>query len=371
MRIGFDAKRLYHNNTGLGNYARTLVGDFSKQFPENEIHLFSPTTKNSPQTNPFLKAPFINHIAKNQIKSIWRTFQISKEAKRLGLDIYHGLSHELPIGIEKTKLKTVVTIHDLIFKIYPDLYPMIDRKVYDLKFESACRRADKIIAISESTKQDIIKYYQTPEEKIQVIHLSCNPIFFETVEESKRQAVLQKHDLPNEFLLYVGSIIERKNLLSVIQAMERLPEDLDIPLVVVGKGKTYLQKIKNYIKDKPIRNRVIFTKNVATEDLPALYQAAQIFLFPSVYEGFGIPILEALHSGTPVITCPYSSLPEVGGEAACYVEPNDIDDMAESITKILTDSHLRENMVLKGHEHAKRFEPKKLTRELMDLYRNL
>ena len=366
MKIGFDAKRIFNNFTGLGNYGRAVVSNLAKYHPEHEYHLFTPKIKETPEALPFLKPPFKVYQGSG---ALWRTSGIKKDLQKTGIDIYHGLSHEIPIGIQKTNIKSVVTIHDLIFKIYPNQFPFIDRQIYDFKFKYACENADVILAVSESTKQDIIKYYRIEESKIQVNYLSADPIFEKQFSITERRIVLEKYDLPNEFMLYVGSIIERKNLLSIIKAIELLPADIDLPLVVVGKGKSYFQKIKKYLNTNPIRNRIIFTKYIETADLPALYQSAQLFLFPSIYEGFGIPVIEALYSGTPVITSNISSLPEVGGEAAFLVDPHSIKAISNGIEKVLKDSSLRKQMIEKGKEHVQKFDGKVLSNQLINFYK--
>ncbi|MCB0662568.1 MAG: glycosyltransferase, partial [Saprospiraceae bacterium] len=158
LTIGFDAKRLYQNFTGLGNYSRSLVSDLQRFYPDNSYHLYSPGVKKRPSTLPFLENDhFKNHIYSGVLGSWWRTYGIVKDLKKEKLDLFHGLSHELPEGIERLNLKTVVTMHDMVIRKHPDLFPWMDRQIYEKKFESACKRADHIIAISESTKMDVME----------------------------------------------------------------------------------------------------------------------------------------------------------------------------------------------------------------------
>ncbi len=207
--------------------------------------------------------------------------------------------------------------------------------IYDFKFSYACKNADKIIAVSQSTKNDIIKYYGTPESKIEVIYQSCHEQFKQALSDNEIMNVLLPYQLPSQFMLFVGSIIERKNLLNLIKAIELLPETIKLPLVVVGKGNSYLKKIKAYLKEKKLEERIVFAPQVLYKDLPALYQKASVFIYPSVYEGFGIPVIEALWSKTPVITSNCSSMPEAAGAGAFLCNPKEPASIAEGIVKII------------------------------------
>lgn len=371
LNIGFDAKRLFHNYTGLGNYSRTLVQNLAVHYPENNYHLYTPSLKNNKETSVFITSSnFQTHTANHVIKAWWRTRGIIRDLEKHQIDIYHGLSHEIPLGLSSTKIKSVVTVHDLVIKVYPDFFPWIDRQIYDWKFRHACENADKIIAISEHTKQDIIKFYQIPSEKIEVIYQTCQAQFKQILPEKERLKVAKKYQLSGDFLLYVGSINERKNLLSIVQALELLSPELRLPLVVIGSGKSYKKKVETYMADKKIEEWVKFVK-IDFQDLPALYQQAKIFIYPSVYEGFGIPIIEALYSQTPVITTQASSLPEAGGDAAHYVNTPNAEEIADGIKKILSDEMLQEQMIKKGNDYIKKFDQELLSVQLMNLYHSL
>lgn len=370
MHIAFDAKRLFHNFTGLGNYSRTLVRNLVRFQPDFHCHLYTPRNKQHPETQFFQTHPNIHiHTAAGQPSTYWRSYGIKRNLKAEGVDVFHGLSHEIPIGMHRTNIPSIVTIHDLIFKYYPDYFPFLDRKIYDWKFRYACEHADSIIAISESTKADIIKFYDVEAEKISVIYQTCGEQFKQILHPEKRQKIIQKYELPSIFLLYVGSIIPRKNLLKIVQALPLLPKSLDIPLVVIGDGKAYKQEVLEYIKVHKLTARVLFPK-VNYQDLAALYQQASVFLYPSVYEGFGIPILEALYSKTPVITCTNSSLSEAGGKGAYYVEPQ-VESIAEGIEKVLSDTSWRQQLLHAGQQHLTKFDSARLTQQLVDIYQQI
>ena len=375
MKIGFDAKRAFSNMTGLGNYSRMLVETLARYFPENEYFLFSPKNTDNPRLNslratPSVKMRFPSSLMKI-IHPLWRSFFIKNDVAELNLDIFHGLSHELPWFSPKN-VKTVVTIHDLIHERYPEFYPFIDRKIYTWKFKNACRKADVVVAISEQTKRDIIEFYKIEPSKIQVIYQSCHPQFYQNTEGSESNIfITEKYKLPQKYLLYVGTINERKNLLTLVKSLQLIDNQLDVKLVVIGEGGQYFQKVKQYVRENNLESRVIFLKNVDFKDFPAIYQSAQMLVLPSFFEGFGIPIIEALWSGTPVITSKGSCFKEAGGSDSIYVNPNSPEDLAAAIIRVWQDSALRKQMILRGLDYVQRFHEKKIGEQWMKLYQSL
>lgn len=371
MNIGFDAKRAFLNNSGLGNYARTLIKSLNEYYPENTYSLF--TTRQS--ENDFQKYIFNHpniHVHEPQsfidkkLRSRWRSLGITHTIKEQSLDVYHGLSNELPFNIDDFSGKKIVTIHDLIFLRHPKLYPYLDRKIYNKKFRHACDAADTVIAISEETKRDIEQFYFVPESKIKVIYQSCDPAFYKEQTPAHLKEVSEKYMLPQEYLLYVGTIEERKNLLSIVKALKEVK---DIPLVVIGKRKSYFRKVMDYAAANNLQERIHVLENVDNCDLPAIYAQAKIFIFPSMFEGFGIPIIEALTSKTPVITTKGGCFPEAGGPSSIYIDPQDEKELAGRINEVLASDALRKEMADKGFEYAQRFHPKVIAEEMMRLYR--
>ena len=373
FRIGFDAKRLFNNFTGLGNYSRTLLANLATYYPEHAYFLFTPKIKVREETHFFQNDPLFSvQMPKNKFAPLWRTRSMVKDLQKHNIQLYHGLSHELPLHIAEKKIRSVVTIHDLLFKHFPHQYAAIDRRIYDGKFRYACRQADSIVAISEATKRDIVQYYGIDPQKIEVIYQSCHERFMVTKSQSTIQQTLLRHGLPSEYLLYVGSVIERKNLLGVIKAVESLSPGFQLPLVVVGGGKgAYRDKVKNYISARRLQHKVFFINPLSSE-LPALYQQAAVFLYPSFGEGFGIPILEALFSKTPVITSRLSSLPEAAGPSSYLLDdPSAPLAIAQGIEGILGDEQFRNQMIEKGYVYAQRFRGEPLTHQMMALYESI
>ncbi len=383
MKIAFDAKRIYQNQTGLGNYSRTLVSSLATFFPQNEYWLYAPKItslfNSSQYPSVFTKVP--DSFPGNWFKSAWRSKWVIKDLIQNNIDIYHGLSHEIPLGIQNTNIKSVVTIHDLIFEKYPEQFNKIDVIIYRKKFKNACDNANKIIAISEQTKKDIIELYKIDPAKIVVCYQSCNPSFAIELTAAEKQKIKERYHLPDQFLLYVGSIIERKNLLSICKALKLLPENNKIPLVVIGRGDGYKKKVLDYIQQENLSNRILFLSDQADinsipsfksgEDFPGIYQLATALIYPSVYEGFGIPILEAMWSQLPVITSSVSCLPETGGDAALYVNPESPEEIAFQIQKIIMDADLVKSMKEKGWVQAQKFTVEKCASDVLNVYRNL
>lgn len=370
MNIGFDAKRAFHNRSGLGNYSRSTIQLLSHFYPENHYFLFS-----KKESQILFKTSDKQLIVepKNGLSSMfpnyWRSWGLHRQISDLKLDIFHGLSNELPLNIKRTRVKSVVTIHDLIFLRYPEYYSKIDRQIYSFKFRHTCQVADKIIAISESTKKDIVSFFGTDPGKIDVVYQTCDPAFRIPVDAGKKKEIRTKYELPEQFILFLGTIEKRKNVLTLIKAY--LNEKIDIPLVIAGKPTDYLAEINHFIGQDNSGKQIIFRHNIESPDLPALYQSAMLFVYPSVFEGFGIPILEALYSGVPVITSTGSCFAETGGNAALYCDPYDSGQIGTSISKVLNDSNLRQSMIQSGLKHAQKFNEEIVAANLMKVYSNL
>ena len=374
MKIGFDAKRAYQNFTGLGNYSRDLIENLIQDAPNNQYVLFAPKDLVNPRLNFLSEHKNICSIfPENQLnktfKGLWRTINMEKSIIKNGIDLYHGLSNEIP-RIRNKNIPYVVTIHDLIFKRFPRNYRTIDRRIYNIKYKYAVKHSDLIIAISEQTKKDIIEFYKIDPDKIKVVYQSCHKNFRKNHKQEELEIVKDKFNLPEEFLLNVGTIETRKNLISLINAMDLMK--IDIPLVVVGKKTAYKNFLKIQIKKLNFDpNKIIFLDNVSINELPAIYKLSSLFVYPSIFEGFGIPILESLYCKTPVISSNGSSLSEAGGPHSKYIDPDNYEEFAFQIEECLTNETLRIEMIKMGFKHAQKFNPKKISKNLIDAYQSL
>lgn len=362
MKIAFDAKRFFHNTSGLGNYSRDLVRILATYFPENDYVLLN--KNKSERAKDILDLPNV-HFVETSKGNFSRQLKMGKDAQHQNADIFHGLSGELPLKWDNKTIKKIVTIHDLIFVRYPQYYSFFDRKIHFWKFKKATDSADKIIAISEQTKQDIIQFLNVPESKIEVIYQGCHKAFKEDQSEQFIQKTKEKFDLPKRFILNVGTIEERKNLLNIVKALK----DTNIPLVVVGKKTKYFKKVEGFIRENKMK--VHFLENVSMDELAAIYKLADIFIYPSFFEGFGIPVIEALFSKTVVITSNTSCLPEAGGPDSVYIDPKNHLDIQAKIKFLWENESERKRRAEKGFEFVQKFNDERIANELMNLYKNI
>jgi len=372
VKIGFDAKRLFNNYTGLGNYSRFVVRALSESFPENHYHLYTPRTKSNADTQYFLNVGnVVIHTPEGinkKLSSVWRSYSLGNVAFGDNLKLFHGLSNELPITKPKG-LKTIVTIHDVIFKRYPQFYNPIDRVIYDWKFKRACASADKIIAVSQQTANDVIRFLNADPAKIQVIYQGCHPMFKVKYSREQVHIVKQKYNLPDEFILNVGTIESRKNALLILKALTLIKER--VPLVIAGRPTSYKDELVQFINQNNLTGQVRFIHNAEFKDLPLIYQAANAFVYPSFFEGFGIPIIEAIASDIPVITSMGSCFAEAGGPDCWYVDPNQPEALASAIQKVFTNDTEVRDRVGKSRQYISRFEPQVIAKDLMKVYQSL
>lgn len=384
MKIGFEAKRAFTNTTGLGYYARILTSSLAKKFCGDSYILFTPKKTDLFNTSSYTNMQVVTpqSFTGKLLSSYWRSNGVRKDIVAMDIDLYHGLSHEIPYNIHKLrKVKTVVTMHDLIIERYPEQYNPIDVKTYRFKYKYSCYHADKILTVSKQTKQDLVDFYKIPEERIEVCYPSSMEYFVKKVCDTEKQRIKALYNLPDQFFLSVGSIIPRKNLLMICKAFCELKNVINIPLVVIGKGRRYKEEVKQYLTDNGLTDRVIFlndtpqaktSRRFATgEDFPAIYQQALCMIYPSMFEGFGLPVLEALQSGLPVITSNCSCLTETAGNAAYYIDPLSVTEMAGAIATIAADDTIRNEMIERGYEHAKLFLQEKCAEKVMHAYTSL
>ncbi|MEG1649209.1 MAG: glycosyltransferase family 1 protein [Rikenellaceae bacterium] len=371
IKIGFDAKRIFRNLSGLGNYSRSTVELLAKYHPENEYSLFTAFDENKVEFAIPKGFKVVNPtgIIADVVPSVWRSCNMAHDIRRSRIDIFHGLSNELPFDIRVGGAKSVVTMHDLIFLRYPNLYGKLDRMLYEFKYRKSCNNADMIIAISNQTKNDLIDFWNIQPERIQVIYQGCNSLYYEKASTEVKERVKERYNLPDQYILSVGTIEERKNLMLTLHAIGE--GNIDMPLVACGRWTPYVEKLQEYVAHKGLENKVHFIHDCSLEELPAIYQMATVSVYVSLFEGFGIPILESMNCGTPVITSRGGVFNETGGKAALYVGQYDLEDMIELLKRVISDSAWREELIQNGYKHAANFTDDKIADNLMALYEKM
>lgn len=365
IRIGFDAKRLFHNRTGLGNYSRNLLLGLTTYY-DAEMYLYSPEIESSPY-HDFAEKPSIHaRTIEGPMGNLKRTLGFQDMMDEDQIDLFHGLSNELPLSAKASKIPHVVTIHDLIYRQFPKDFSFFDRQIYQTKTKFACRHANQIVAISEATKKDIVDFLEVEEQEVKVIYQTCNP-FFQMKNDSEQNV----DDKNQDYLLYVGTLNHRKNLLGIVEAMGLIAEDQRPQLMVVGQGnQAYENLIHEVIEKYKLQNSVQLLGMVKNEELKKLYQNARITILPSFYEGFGIPIIESLFSDTPVITSDVTSLPEAAGPCAIYVDPDNVESIKEGIEKSMDDQVINE-LTSQIPKHIEPFRLENATQKWIQLYGEL
>jgi len=382
MHIGFDGKRIFENQTGLGNYSRNLVQSLATLYPQHQYSLFAPRQTALFDAGKYanIKIHLPNSFINKKLPGLWRRSRMVKDIAAAGIDIYHGLSNELPAGIEKIGVKSVITVHDLIFERYPETYHWDQRYTHRWKMKKSCHVADAVIAASNETKNDLQQFYKIPADKIFVCYQHCSPLFQQQITDIEKLNIKIKYGLPDRFFLFVSSITQRKNLITICKALLQLKHSLAIPLVVIGDGKNEKQLVKVFLKDNGLQQQVIFLNELPVAkqagftqsiDFAAIYQQAFAMIYPSFFEGFGIPLLEAMWSGLPVICSNTSSLPEVGGDAVLYFAPDDIAGLAQHLKQLTANAALHQSLKEKGFIQVAHFTAAKHAEAVMKVYKAL
>ncbi len=370
--IGLDAKRIVRNGTGLGSYGRTLANDLAA-LGCFDLRLYAPDKGRDDLRQQVPEGANLHYCyppgSKTALgKAVWRSWGITRQLRRDGVQLYHGLSGELPIGISRSGIKSVVTIHDLIFLRHPEYYHPVDVWIYTRKLRQTLREADSIVAISECTRRDIIELGHVDASRIRLVYQSCAPRFSPDHAASDA-SVARKYQLPEHYVLSVGSIEERKNIGLAVKALRHLPQE--VCLVAVGRQTAYARRVLDDANRLGLMSRVRFLSGVPDDDLPAIYRCADTFVYPSRYEGFGIPIIEAIGCHLPVVACTGSCLEEAGGPDSLYVSPDDDEALAAAIRQSLRGADGREERIVRCREYIRRFEGRDVARQMAEIYEDV
>lgn len=352
MKIAIDVQTTLGQKSGFGFYVKNLTENLKKVDPKNKYMLLAPKTQRDFST---------------QQRFIWDQLTFPNLARKAKVDILHQPCFSAPLFYSG---KVIITIHDLIYHFFPKNIPSGSRFYFSKWMPLTYRKADKIIAISENTKRDIIDLLNIPEEKIIVIHSAVGEEYKPINDPQAIALVKKKYNTGENFILDVGTLEPRKNLQFLVKAFNLALKKgkIDCNLVLTGKKGWYYEGLFALVNELKLEQRVIFAGYVQDEDLPLLYNAARIFAFPSLYEGFGFQPLEALSCGTPVIAANNSSIPEVVGDAGILLDIESEKVWAEEIIRVMTDEQLAKTLSQKGLEQAKKFSWAKTARETVKVY---
>ena len=374
MKIGIDFINLYDLNVGLGRYAQQLIYGLTTVDQENEYTLFI-NAKVSNQiyiTNPrfqiqVIKTPSRKYAPYNQIYFAFHKRHLQVQ----DFDLLHSPVTPLPLLLPK-KIKTIVTLHDLAWRFFPENFRPEGVAWWRFAWPRSLKKSNHIVVPSESTKQDILKFYGIPEEKITVIYPYISLHLLETSSENLN-VFKKRYNLPERYILYVGALRKNKNLELLLKAFQILKKEKNISqkLVLAGLKEWGNERIFLEITRLNLENEVIVTGAISDDDLPLIYEAADVFVFPSLYEGFGYPPLEAMTCGTPVIVSNISSLPEIVGDAGLYCNPLDIQDIAEKIYQVLSSPSLAEKLRNLGLRRVKQFSMEKMINKYLEVYQKV
>ncbi|MGC8839105.1 MAG: glycosyltransferase family 4 protein [Anaerolineae bacterium] len=367
MPIYVDVSAAVHGKAGLGRYAGSLVQALVEARP-GAFALFYNGKAPADALNRLPRVPLRTVRAgyKPWRMAVWWGQVLRVPFNRLVPDatLYHATEHLL---MPLRDVPTVLTVHDLIFHLFPEYHKPLNYWYLRWTMPLYVRRADAVIAVSEATRQDLLRLYGVPPEKVRVVYEAAAPHFRPAPPEEVAR-VRSRYGLPPRFLLTVGTIEPRKNLPRLFQALARLGGAERPPLVVAGgRGWLYEETFRT-VERLGLEDQVAFLGHVPEEDLPALYTAADLFVLPSLYEGFGLPVLEAMSCGTPVVCSRAASLREVAGDAACYMDPHDPEAMARTLREAWEDADLRATLRARGLARAASFSWRRAAEETLALY---
>ncbi|MCL5292423.1 MAG: glycosyltransferase family 4 protein [Actinobacteria bacterium] len=378
MRIGFNGRYLQKTPSGIELYLLNLIDALIGMDSGNEFFVFI-------NSQPFESIEMKDRLDRSGAKIyptkwpsgsrvsrlIWDYAVLGKELGKERIDLFHGPSFSMPL----TKVcPSVVTVHDLAFRYFPDSYTPINRYYFKVLLPAVVRRVDMIVTDSESSKLDIVESFPIPDEKVAVVYPGIGPDFKVTDDADRLADVHRRLGISREYILNVsGLITPRKNLTALFKSYSELRRTraVDHQLVIVGSAGWSYSKIFEMVDELDLREDVIFTGSVSTDDLVAIYNGADLLVFPSWYEGFGFPVLEAMACGTPVVASNISSLPEIGGDACVLVDPADEDELADGIASLLRDGGLRNRLIGSGLHRAKSFSWSETARRTLEVYKRV
>lgn len=368
MRIALDLLPITGRNAGLQRYAQQLVEGLARIDTENEYLVL--VNSRAPKLFELNNSNFLVIPVRTPKRFIWYWEQaylpIMRTLRRV--DLLHSPVSAPPLWVS---CKRVVTVHDLTFKFFPKTMRWWDRLYWGYFLVHGAKRANKIIVPSASTALALQQALSLPKGRVVVVEECCAEKFFQRVTPEKIRATKERYGITEKYILTVGTLEPRKNITTLLEAFSLVKKKLTIKLVIVGARGWLVRPMFKKVQELGLHKDVVFTGFVPDEDLPALYQGAEVFVFPSLYEGFGLPPLEAMASGTPVVASNSSSIPEVVGDSGILVDPHDVEGFAHAIIKLCTDANYRAVLSVKGQQRARQFTIERMGKKILEVYRGV
>ena len=362
MKIGIMLRHLTDTLGGVVGYSHNLLRGFLRQGPEHEYHLFYASQDRMGGYAHHLNVK--EHLLSASNKFYWDHWLVPRAAKSLGLDIIFNPKLSVPLF---SSVPRVFVLRPEQFT-QPELFPWADRRYFKFFIPRYCRASAKVIAPTEQARLDIISHVGVDPERMVTVHEACGEHFFAPPQEDEANRVREKYDLPERFVLFVGALTPLKNFERLVESFALVQPKHGIKLVVVGFGRWKFEQDVAFARQHSVAEHLHFPGYVDDEDLPAVYRLAECLFFPSIYEGFGIPICEAHATGCPVVTTKRGCCPEVAGEAAELVDPFDVQDMARGLDRVLSDAELRQSMIALGRQRVEHFRFDRCARETLEVF---
>lgn len=374
MKIGIITNFLDEQAGGIATYTYNLINNLNRIDKKNEYFLIHHTNtnldiykKNKEIISSFLNTPLFKLTS-------WRFIKLPlflKKNNAFALDIIHDTYEIGPLSLVNLPTKKIITVYDLSAYLFPQYHNFLNYLLHKLLFRKTLLNANYVLTISKNSKKDLVKHFNINPNKIKVTYLGVNEKFKLYKNKTELDDVRRKYNLPKKFILNVSTLEPRKNIPNLLKAYGKLYEKIKIPLIIIGKTGWKYKKIFKAIENCNLKDKIILLGYIRQKDLPAIYNLATVFVYPSFYEGFGLPVLEAMACGCPVITSNTSSLPEVAGKAAVMTNPYDVNTLSKTMRKVLTDENLRKSMIKRGLKQVKKFSWNRCAKQTLKAYNKI
>ena len=366
MRIAFDGTTLTPGRTGVGYYTEHLLQHLAREVEHTNHELIVVSNQPIDTAQPLPRHVRVHDRLRFPLRIAWMQMLAGRVLEDVRADVAHFTNGMVPLG---TAAARVVTIHDVSLKLYPECHPLRRRLINRPLVAAAAKVADAVVAVSHSARNDLLKFHQIPAERITVVHEAAGPAFKRITDRRLLARIRMRYGLPDRFLLYVGAIEPRKNLRRLMEAFHAARrEGIPHELVCVGPYGWSSRDLYQRIDELGLRHVVHFTGYLPSADLPVIYNLAELFVFPSIYEGFGLPVIEAMACGTPVITANSSSLAEIAAGVAETIDPHDTEALTSAIVRLAHDRARREELARHGLARAQEFSWARSAKEMLALY---